>query len=108
MARVGRLTSRAPAMAWPNGTDWPPATLFRAIVTGHESRLVIIAPNMKSFHDDVNCQMTATAKAGLDSGTARSTQVRRTPAPSRLADSSSASGIDTKWLRKIRVVIGRP
>src|SRR4051812_31435152 len=100
MARVGRLTSSAPAIAWPNGTDCPPATLFSAIVTGHESRLVIIAPNMKSFQLDVNCQMIATANAGLASGTARSTQVRRTPAPSRRAGSREGAGDRSKRVQE--------
>ncbi len=82
--------------------------LFSAMVTGHESRAVIIAPNRKSFQVAVNCQMIETAKAGRASGTARSMKLRNVPAPSRRADSRSVSGRPTKWLRKISVVIGRP
>ena len=39
-ATVGRQASRALAMAWLNGTAWPPAMLLSAIVMGQASRVV--------------------------------------------------------------------
>jgi len=46
--------------------------LLSAMVMGHASRVVMTAPQRKSFHTAVNCQMRATAKAGRARGSAMS------------------------------------
>ena len=56
--------------------------LFNAIVIGIESKSANEAPNKKSFHILVNCQIIVTTMMGPELGNKTRQKIRKKPAPS--------------------------
>jgi hypothetical protein len=70
--------------------------LFKATWIGAALPKEKVAPNKKSFHICVNCQITVTTMIGAEIGRSILKNILKNPAPSILAALINSSGIKTK------------
>src|SRR3954465_8446673 len=83
--------------------------VYRPRVTGRTSSVVVrVSAKRKSPQVNRNVNRPAVTRAFLDMGSTTETSVRRGPAPSTQAASTTCAGIADMNARRMRIANGRP